>query len=343
MGLSNSKIYISNSGVFQKELEHINNVVYKVLNKNDMYKNDNFNFFLKNKCNEITLVNSNRLYKYPKYTIDDIHSAIFLIDNNELKKTKKYLCNKISYHVTRILKIIYLIKYIYDLENNGDNSIGGIILRNIQINNDLFKVKYCDDKQEEIFNSNQGINFTLLSGFDVFMKHMLSESEAKIFHNQLSVMLGRNDKKSLKKWICKDLIISEDTYDKLHKTKFVCHSGGSSKSDNNYYVKVSKENPIFSWRYCSLSREYISKTNNDVKNALKDMKSNYKKNFNKIEEILNKLIIFDNREYSIQNLTSNQLSVIESDFKKIVMLFFIQSIQDYKNVLNIVKKYSINE
>lgn len=341
MGLSNSKVYISNDGVFKKELEHINKVVKKVLNKDDLYKNNNFNFFLKNKCDEITLINSNRLYKYPKYSIDDIHSSIFLLDNNEMRRTKKELCNKISYHVTRILKIIYLIKYIYDLENYGDKSIGGIILRNIQINDDLFKVKYCDDKQEEIFNSNRGINFALLSGFDVFMKHMLSESEANNFYNQLSIMLGKNDKQSLKKWVCKDVIISEDTYDKLHKTKFICHSGGNKLSD--YYITVSKENPIFSWKYCSFPKEHISKTNNDVKNALKDMKSNYKKNFNKIEDILNKLILFDNNRYSLQNVTSSQLNAIESDFKKVVMIFFIQSIIDYKNVLNIVKKYSIDE
>ena len=40
-------------------------------------------------------------------------------------------------------------EYIYDLENNGDKSIGGIILRNINIKENLIELSYCGSKQQE--------------------------------------------------------------------------------------------------------------------------------------------------------------------------------------------------
>ena len=133
MGLNSSKLFIPENAVFFKELKQINFIVNQMLSENNIFKNSKYNMFLKGKCDEFTILNSKKLYRYPKIDIDNINSSIFIIPNSELASTKKTICNKISIHYTRILQIIYLIKYIYDLENFGDKSIGGIIMRNIKI------------------------------------------------------------------------------------------------------------------------------------------------------------------------------------------------------------------
>jgi hypothetical protein len=111
--------------------------------------------------------------------------------------TKKVLCNKISLHYTQILQVIFLIKYIYDLENNGDKSIGGIIMRNMKMKEDLVEISYCSSKQEEPYSFDSGVNFSNLSGFEMFVNTFLSMEESKNFLGQYQEMLTNYNKRKL--------------------------------------------------------------------------------------------------------------------------------------------------
>jgi hypothetical protein len=74
------------------------------------------------------------------------------------------------------------------------------------------------------------------------------------------------------------------------------------------------------------------------------MKSNYSRNFKKIVFDLNKLVSINpaTQEYNLRNLSHNDLKGIETSIKRTIIIFFIQSLSDYKNILNTIKLYSIN-
>ena len=344
MGLNSSKLYIPENAVFHKELNKINFIVNQMLSENNIFKSSKYNMFLKGKCDEFTVLNAKKLYKYPKMNIDNINSSIFIIPNSEVANTKKQLCNKISIHYTRMLQIIYLIKYIYDLENFGDKSIGGIIMRNIQIKENLVEISYCETKQEEPYSFNGGVNFSNLAGFDMFVNTFLSKEESKNFLGQFQEMLTNYNKKKLKKFICKDVIVNNETHNKIHNTTFQCFSGGGQNIDQKkIMLKVTPYNPIFSWNLCLQSKKRVATYNRRIINSIRKLQSTYKENFSNMISLLNEIIQFndENQTYELKLLTSTELDVIEKEIKKIVILFFMQSIVEYKNVFNTITKYSV--
>ena len=354
MGLLQSKHNVlPESAVFEKDLSEINKVVSNLINSKNLFKNDEYNFFMKNKCKDITVINQNRLHKYKKYQLNQADNNYFIIPKDELNKTKKDYCNKISMYFSRILKIIFCIKYIYDLENNGDRSIGGIIMRNIKLNNDLLSVSFCESKQNDVREFQKGVNFSMLSGFDMFIKYILTDDEAKVFIKQMEVVLDTYDKKRLNRWVCKDLIVDTNTHSRIHKTKFSCQSGGqienteqpkiAIKDNQDIFIKVKEDNPIFSWNLCGFSKTHLSKNYKQLNSIIKEMKFNYKLNFKKVFELLNRLVYLDktDQSYKLLNVTHEDLDDIENKLKRTVIIFYMQSLADYKNLLSTIKYYAI--
>lgn len=343
MGLTSSKLFIPENAVFHKELKQINFIVNQMLSENNIFKTSKYNMFLKGKCDEFTIINSKKLYKYPKMNIDNINSSIFIIPNSELVNTKKYMCNKISIHYTRILQIIYLIKYLYDLENFGDKSIGGIIQRNIQIKENLVEISYCESKQEEPYSFDNGVNFSNLAGFDMFVNTFLSKEESKNFLGQFQEMLTNYNKRKLKKFICKDVIVDNETHNKIHNTTFQCQSGGQNLEQEKIMLRVTPYNPIFSWNLCLHSKKRVATYNRRIINSIRKLQSTYKENFSQMILLLNQLIVFntENETYELKLITSAELDIIEKEIKKTIILFFMQSIVEYKNVFNTITKYSV--
>lgn len=342
MGLNSSKFFIPETAVFKNDLKSINSMINQMLSEKNIYRNSKYNMFLKGKCDEFTIINSKKLYKHPKIEIDKIHSSIFIIPNSDLTTTKKEICNKISIHYTRILQIIYLIKYIYDLENFGDKSIGGIIMRNIHLKANIVEVSYCDSKQEEPYSFNNGVNFSNLSGFDMFVNTFLSKDESKNFLGQFQEMLSNYNKRKLKRFICKDVIVDNETHNKIHDAIFQCQSGGEN-TKKDIMLKVTPYNPIFSWNLCLRSKKRVATYNRRIINSIRKLQSSYKENFSEVFSILNQLIIFNKStdSYELKIITSIELDIIEKQMKRIVILFFMQSIVEYKNVLNTITKYSL--
>nr|QOI90381.1 hypothetical protein HWQ62_00244 [Pyramimonas orientalis virus] len=347
-GFQSKENTLPENNIFEKDLKDINNVVDNLINSKNLFKNDEYNFFLKSKCKELVVVNQHKLAKYKKYQLDYVGDNYFLIPKEELNKTKKEYCHNISMYFTRILKLIFCIKYVYDLENNGDRSIGGIIMRNIKMNDDLLKVSFCESKQNDLRDFQKGVNFSMLSGFDMFIKYILTQEEANVFVKQLEVILDTYDKKRLKKYVCKDLIVDEKTHSRIHRSTFTCHQkGGSSKrfKDNeDIFIKVGEDNPIFSWNLCAFSKTHIAKNYKQLNSLIVEMKANYKFNFKKVLELLHEIVYLDpvDNTHKLSGVTHQDLDNIEKRLKRTIIIFFMQSLSDYKNVLNTIKHYSIN-
>ena len=289
-----------------------------------------------NKCYNMEIINLNQLYKFKKIEVSRIENLL-LIPRSEDSTKKKY-CDRIVSHFERILRFVHCIKHIYDLENNGKNSISAIISKNIEVDDTFIKVLTCDSYQTDIQFYNKGVNFSQLSGFDFFVKNILTDAESKLFLNQAQVMLDKYDKKKLKQYVCKDLIVDVKQHSNIHKEKFNCYQGGG----RDIYIKVNKENPVFNWNTCSRRKTYQSGRLKQMVTLVKESKRNYINNLNQVLGILSEMVYYDKskKQYNLKPLSYYHLNRIEIKLKKVVIIFFMQSLADYKNILNTIKLHS---
>lgn len=314
-----------------KELYKINEII------NDIIATDTTNSNY-SKCYNMEIINLNQLYKYKKIEVSKIEKLL-LIPKSEIS-TKKEYCRRIVSHYQRILQLIHCIKHIYDLENNGKNSISAIISKNINLDDKTIKVLSCESYQTDIQFFQNGVNFSQLSGFDFFVKNILTESESKLFLNQVQVMLDEYDRNKLKKYVCKDLIVDIKQHSNIHKEKFNCYQGGG----RDIYIKVNKENPVFNWNTCSRLKTYESKPLKHIVSLIKESRRNYIKNLNQVLGMLTKMVYYDKskKKYNLKSITYYHMNQIEIKLKQIVIVFFMQSLADYKNILNTIKLHSSN-
>jgi hypothetical protein len=155
-------------------------------------------------------------------------------------------------------------------------------------------------------------------------------------------MLSNYNKKKLKRFICKDVIVDNETHNKIHDATFQCQSGGEN-TKKDIMLKVTPYNPIFSWKLCLRSKKRVATYNRRIINSIRKLQSSYKENFSEVFSILNQLIIFNKstETYELKLITSSDLDIIEIQMKRIIIMFFMQSIVEYKNVLNTITKYSL--
>jgi len=326
MGLTQSS---TNNQKILGEIHKINKIVNDIMTTvvNNSYPN---------KCYENEIINLNQLYKFKKIEVSKMKSLL-LIPKSDIS-TKKTHCDQIVAHYKRILRFIHCIKYIYDLENNGKNSISAIISKNIKVDDKSIKVVSCESYQTDIQFFQKGVNFSQLSGFDFFVKNILTDSESKLFLSQVQVILDKYDKKKLKKYVCKDLLVDVQQHSKIHKNKFVCYQGGG----RDIFIKVNKENPVFNWNTCSYQKTYESEMLKQMVTLVKKSKRNYINNLNQVLDILNEMVYYDRsaHKYNLKSLTYDDLNEIEINLKQVVLIFFMQSLADYKNILNTIKLHS---
>ena len=319
---------IDNSKI-NKEMYKINKII------NDIITTATTNSYY-SKCYNMEIININQLYKFKKIEVSKIENLL-LIPKSEIS-TKKEYCDKIVSHYKRILQLIHCIKQIYDLENNGKNSISAIISKNINVDDKRIKLLSCESYQTDVQFFQRGVNFSQLSGFDFFVKNILTDSESKLFLNQAQVMLDKYDKKKLKKYVCKDLIVDTNQHSNIHKEKFNCYQGGG----RDIYIKVNRENPVFNWNTCSRLQTYQSEPLKHIVSLIKESRRNYINNLNQVLGMLNQMVYYDKsaKKYNLKPLNYYHLNQIEIKLKQIVIIFFMQSLADYKNILNTIKLHS---
>jgi hypothetical protein len=372
-----NKISLATHKVFEKDLEFLTTVVNAILDKNNIFKNNDYNFLSKDVCEKHTLVLEDELSKHLKVSLQTVGTSLYLIPNNETnqkqtikgtKFTKKEICEKISNHYMKILYILSLIKYVYDIENHGDYSVAGIIFRNIKVVDDIMAINYCNMPQKDYSQKTQNykIDFSTLEGMSFLIDYVLSKDETKTFIDVIRSVLSRSPRGIVRQQTCallknkklnkQDIDKVEQLYQKRYKTKLECplNNDKINKSNEdlvinenvsikrpNLHMKVEKDNPIFLKEFCYSVKEIVimmnKSSNKEVVEAFKQMQDNYKTNLKSIESLINRLVVKKGQNYELRDITKYELDNIIYDVKSTVKIFYIQSIMDYQHLLDIAK------
>lgn len=373
-----NKISLATHKVFEKDLEYVSMMVNGILDKNNIFKNNDYNFLSKDVCEKHTLVLEDELNKHLKVSLQTVGTSLYLIPNNDsnnkqtikgTKLTKREICEKISNHYMKILYILSLIKYVYDVENHGDYSVAGIIFRNIKVVDDIMAINYCSMPQKDYSQKTQNfkIDFSTLEGMSFLIDYVLSKEESKAFIDIVRSILSRSPRGIVRQQTCaflkhkrlrkEDIRKIEDLYYKRFQTKLECPADSSSKSQQgetmtvkegdvslkrpNLHMKVEKDNPVFLKDFCYNVKEIVvmmNRSNNkEVVEAFKSMQNNYKNNIKSIESLMNRLVTKKGSTFELRDITKYELDDVINEVKSTVKLFYIQSIMDYQHLLDIAK------
>lgn len=323
----------------KKNFKSLNNIVKNILIKDEYLKNK-INVF-KRFCSTHTVVDQKFIKEINLK--NELDEKYYFVSNDYLSTNNKKFCEDITNKQLKILKLIICIKQIYDIENNGKNSFGNLIFNQIIIKNNKLILKSCKSKQKKWWwLIEEDYNIFLIPGIEYFINEILTEKESKIFISQLKAIFKSTDNYTkLEKYICKDDIINQSTYEKLYKTVFYCKERqinkykGGMKED--LLIKVNNNNPILSNNMCQKKEQYEVEYYLQFQQLVNTAKNNYIKN---IETVKNLLILLTTQEELLKDITSKKFDNIEQKIKRTIILYFIQSLMDYKNILNIIRLYT---
>ena len=308
----------------------INTIIEQVLDESEVTKN------LKTICSDNVVIEKKVLNKYAK-----LNKEYYLVPKNKLMNDKS--CVKISFKYLKALKLLLNIKSIYDTENHGKNNFASLIFNHIVLDekNNTIKVSSCSSKQNKWWwEIEEGLNVFLIPGIKDLVENILSEDESKLFIGQLTHVLKSDNYTKLDKYVCKDVLIKEVTYEKLYQNFFHCKSK-LTKKGGNILVNIAKHNPILSNNMCKTKTTYKVKYKLQFKQMIQIMKNNYIKNLKKVKKLLEMIIMKnDNSGYMYRNISLRQLYEIEIKVKRTIILFYMQSLMDYKNILNTIRIYT---
>jgi hypothetical protein len=340
-------------GIFHKDLVKISEIVNAIINTNGSFKDSSYNFMNPKVCEKYTMVLESKLSKHLKIHLHDLaENVIFIPKNNndiKLKKhivTKKNMCSLICTHYKKTLQILSLIREIYDFENGGDFSIAGIVYRNLGETDEKFEVSYCGSEQQPLINNGDDrVDLKNLKGLDSFVNDFLTKEESDVFVLHLKQLFGNVNKKNIAKHICNDTIVNINMYQNIYEDiKVNCNKGGSEKNNikkhNALLFKIQKNKPILSYELCFNKEKITKPKDKTLSNLFTKYKEDYLLNIEHILVTIHRLVIYDTKEknYSLRNLTYEQLISVEKEVKKCIITLFIQSLVNYFKILNHVKK-----
>lgn len=375
-----NKISLATHKVFEKDLDYVTRITNAILTDKNVFKNPNYNFLSKDVCEKHTLVLEDELKKQLKVSLQTVGTSLYLIPNNDsttktvikgTQLTKKELCEKISNHYMKLLYILSLIKYVYDIEHHGDYSIAGIIFRNIRIVDDIMAINYCSMPQKDYSQKTQNmkIDFGQLEGMMFFVDYVLTQSESKVFVDVLKALLSRSPRGVVRQHVCgmlkgksirpSDLQHVKQLYQEKYKMKLECPNDSSSgklekgpasgvslthheaPKRPNLFMRIEKDNPVFLKEYCYNVKEIVipmtAPNSTVVVESFKTMQSNYKNNIKAIERLLDRIVVKKSETYVLKDVTKFELDEIINDVKSCVQVFYMQSIADYQHMLDTAK------
>jgi hypothetical protein len=374
MGNQNSTSHENLKGIFGKELKELNDLCFKIISKEDSSKftKNKYNIFINELYDNHVLVLEKELNKHLKVDLEQLNSSIYFLpkkqenvinvdqskgffSNTQNKFIKKSeLTKMISQHYLTVLNMVKMITQVYDLESGGDYSIAGILKRNITMENGLLVINYCNMAQ---FDYDQGkrvekVNFGNLKGVKLLTK-LMTNDESRAFTKHLNALLSDNTSQSkLEKTICENNLLynTKDFSELFKKSKGInidCskHQFYSNTSEHDLFLSVSKNNPIFAANKCldkkkviiNLHDKNISKQNKKLYNLYDTFTNNYKNNIQNVFSNLYDVIDIKNG-FIIKDVSNNELQSTLNKLKIHIMKFYINSIVDYKNLLDQAKK-----
>jgi hypothetical protein len=352
MGNSKSSIKSSEHHVFEKQLTKLNTIITHIIDNNDIFINKEYNFLSKDVCDKYQIILEEDLAKFLKLSIQSLGTSMYLIPMNhatpESKITKKQVCEKISNHYVKILYILSLVKYVYNLEKHGDMSIAGIIFRNIRILDDIMELNFCEMPHKEYKNTGEvsyRMNFKKLEGFHFFAQYFLNPQESSEFVTVLKTILARDSASKTAKEICQtgNIKAYQELYKERFKKKLTCPSSIRKRSavKVSLDIFVNRDNPVLAKEYCLSPRKVLIKTSTrDGKRVLrlyKDFIKNYERNVEKIQSLLDHLVVKDGNNYILRDIDKSKLDDIIYQVKDSIKAFYLQSFVDYQRMLDAAK------
>jgi hypothetical protein len=368
MGNSASQTTSPDKQVFSKELKKVNDMVNGILTEKNIFRNGDYNFLSQDVCNKHYILMESELNRHLKVNLKGVGQALFIIPKeNDSKYTsmsinKKEVCQKISHHYMKILYVLCLIKYVYNLESDGDYSILGIIMRNIRIIDGIMEINFCNVAQKDFSKDIKDaykLDFAKLEGLDFMTKYFLEQNESKAFVKVLKTILSRNSKLQIHKSICSYIESTnakiehvktlEKTYLDRFNEKLTCQKTASEKTNEavqngklNLFMYVEKDNPVFSKDYCSEIHKIVipikSPGGQQVFKAYNQMKANYAQNLGNIERLINMMVTKDSKGiYILKDIDRQSLDRIINDVKDTIKTYYIQAILDFHKMLDIGK------
>lgn len=329
-------------------------LVNSIIDYNDHFKNSRYNLLSPDVCSNFKMVIKEQLEKTELSVYDDVEKKtyIFIPTNHSENLGKKHeVCETLSNHYVKTLQTLCLLKYVYNLEEKGDMSVAGIMLRNIRKNSDkLYEINYCNSNQRDYTSSNSDtIDFSKLAGFEYFVSKILTLTESDRFINVFKAVLQRdfdihtfcmNDEKKLYDDLCIDY--------GWKKNKKCPQIGGNSvensKGNEKYRYKVAPKNGVFHRDLCFDSK-YIT-VHTDTKDGkaliklIDAMEKHYYHNIDLIIKCIEMIVYKDSvgTGFLLHEITMETLSTIVDEVKHIVKKFYVQSIIDYQNIIDCVDK-----
>lgn len=357
----------NDKNIFEKELQHINDIVNSIVTEKDLFKNRDYNFLTQDVCNQHYILMENELNRHLKVELNNLGTSLYLIpkDNESYYKrynlNKKEICKKISNHYIKILYILCLIKYVYNLEQYGDFSISGIIFRNVRFVDNIMEINFCNVPQKDFSKTMKDayrLDFGQLEGLKFLTSFFLEKSEAHSFIKVMRTILSRKTKSKIGEDVCGYILDTNasldhvKTLEKLYMNKFdeklVCNARmfndpPSMNKIPNLHMYVEKDNPIFSKEYCSEIHKLIIQLNTPggkkVLEKYKMMKQNYLDNIKEIEKLVDLLIVkSSDGSYSLRDISKDALDSIIYNVKDVIKTYYIQSLLDFQKLIEVGKK-----
>lgn len=369
MGNLTSRMSVDHD-VFAKELKTLNTIVTDIVSEKDVFVNKDFNFLSQDVCKSYQVVMEEELQKHLKLTIKKLGASLYLIpraENTKLEEannlTKQQICEKISNHYIKILYVMSLIKYVYNLEKNGDTSIAGIVLRNIRILDDVMEINFCDLPHRDYRYSGEiskTIDFQDLAGFGFFVNYVLTPEEGAAFMTLMKTVLLKPGKGRLAHAVCQlkdkkalgagDVKEFEDLFKARFGSRLSCKKmpspvqkggspGGAATKGLSLRVHVAKDNPILDKDHCFASRKLIIKTTTKegrvVLECFDTLRSNYARNVKSVEDILKRLVERQrDGTYTLKDIDRDTLDAVIEDVKTKIKVFYLQSLLDFHTLLD---------
>lgn len=376
--LSSSKSTHLENEVFKKELKSLNDIVHNLINiDNKSFRNSSFNLLDKNSCDNYTFVLQNSLNKHLKMDLVAAKDSIFMIPTRDVittkdiktqdskDYTKQDLCSMIAQHYVRILRVLVLIKHVYDLEHSGDNSIAGITWRNIRKQGSLMEISFCNmtqkdydenasayistgkgkgkanvekqqiETQHQNQNQQNTIDFSKLSGLSYFCEHFLTGvEERKVFVAHLKSLLTKTPSSKIAKYAsCRSDIYSGVFKGKCDKKIFDEFNKYIDKQTNSLDLDfvVASGNPILHENMCGQKEKIIVDLNGNGKNKNLKLKllADYGKLYRNYKKNINDMVDIVMEFVDIDNmqLKSIDINTLIAIEKKVVKVISLFYVQ----------------